>query len=119
MNNDETKFQQEDFFLPDICQTNSILFLVLITELLVFVLVLAESSLLNFNWARLGLTSIFVQWIVLSSAGVLCYFRPVLMRLSVVKATITGYIIIMSLTLAFSMAALWLTRESLLFAARL
>lgn len=99
--------QDQDFFLPDICQAQSILFLVLVTELLVFVLVLAHSRLVDFSWAQLGLTSIFVQWIVLSSAALLCNVRPLLRRMSIPAATATAYALILSLTLIFSLLAEW------------
>ena len=102
---------EADFFLPDLCQTQSILFLVLVAELLVFVLVMANSNLINFSWANFGLSSIFVQWIVLASAGVLCNFRPMLMKMSVPVATFTAYGIILSLTLAFSVVGQWFTLE--------
>ncbi|MFT4676060.1 MAG: two-component system sensor histidine kinase AlgZ [Patiriisocius sp.] len=98
----------EDFFLPDICQAQSILFLVLVTQLLVFVLVLGNSKLVDFNWAKLGLTSIFVQWIVLVSAAVLCNVRPILRDMSIAAATACAYGLILSLTLIFSLLAEWL-----------
>lgn len=100
---------EEDFFLPDLCQAQSILFLVLIAELLVLVLVLASSSLLSFSWSKMGLVSLFVQWVVLTSATVLCNFRPLLMRMSIFYATLTGYGIILSLTLIFSILGEWIT----------
>ncbi|MCB1644802.1 MAG: sensor histidine kinase [Pseudomonadales bacterium] len=101
----------DDFFLPDLCQAQSILFLVLVAELLVLVIVLAQGSLMQFDWGQLGLTSLFVQWVVLSSAAVLCNFRPILMKLSVAAATATGYCLILSLTLVFSLIAEWVTRD--------
>lgn len=99
--------QEQDFFLPDICQTQSILFLVLVTELLVFVLVLANSRLIDFSWVQLGLTSLFVQWIVLVSAALLCNIRPMLSGMSVATATLTAYALILSMTLIFSLLAEW------------
>ncbi len=99
----------EDFFLPDLCQAQSILFLVLISELLVVVVVLANGNLTNFDWTQLGLTSLFVQWVVLASASVLCNFRPVLMRMSTAYATLTGYALILSLTLIFSIIGEYMT----------
>ena len=101
---------EEDFFLPDICQAQSILLLVLIAELLVFVVVLANSRLIGFNWVQFGLASLFVQWIVLLSAAVLCNFRPLLMKMSVPLATVTGYGMILSVTLIFSLGVEWLTQ---------
>jgi len=55
----------DDFFVPELCQPEALLGLVLLAELLVFVLVLAEPMQPGFNWMRLALTSLFVQWIVL------------------------------------------------------
>ena len=101
---------EEDFFLPDICQAQSILILVLIAELLVSVVVLANSRLIAFNWVQFGLASLFVQWIVLLSAAVLCNFRPLLMKMSVPLATVTGYGMILSVTLIFSLGAEWSTQ---------
>ena len=101
----------EDFFLPDLCQAQSILFLVLVAELLVIVMVLASSDLVDFDWAQLGLASLFVQWVVLCSAGLLCNMRPLLSRMTPLSATITGYGLILSLTLAFSVAAELLVKK--------
>jgi len=102
---------EADFFLPNLCQVQSILFLVLVAELLVIVLVLANSNLVNFSWVDLGLSSLFVQWIVLASAGVLCNFRPMLMRMSIPVATLLAYTIILSLTLLISLIGQWFTLE--------
>ena len=66
---------EEDFFLPDICQAQSILLLVLIAELLVFVVVLANSRLIGFNWVQFGLASLFVQWIELFTKHVKTVLR--------------------------------------------
>ena len=83
----------------------SILLLVLVAELLVFVIVLAGGSLQEFSWFSLGLTSLFVLWIVLLSAALLCNMRPLLMQFSTVKATVMAYSIILLLTGAFSVAS--------------
>lgn len=108
MADNDTFEGQEDFFLPDLCQAQSILFLILVAELLVFVLVLARSALFDFSWMDLGIFSLFVQWVVLCSAAVLCNIRPLLMGKSTLYATVTGYVVILSLTLAFSLAGQWI-----------
>jgi len=97
----------EDFFLPNLCEAQSILFLVLVAELLVFVVVMAKSSFIDFNWIDLGLTSLFVQWLVLLSAAMLCYLRPYLMHLTPGAATFLCYTLILLLTLLFSVTAEW------------
>ena len=71
----------DDFFVPELCQPEALLSMVLLAELLVLVLVLAEPMTPGFDWVRLALTSLFVQWIVLLSAAVLCRLRPLLARL--------------------------------------
>lgn len=101
----DDKTAETDFFLPDLCEAQSILFLVLIAELLVLVLVLFSSGITGFDWLALGLASLFVQWLVLGSAALLCNIRPWLMRLPVLQATASAYLLIMLLTLVFSIAA--------------
>jgi two-component system, LytTR family, sensor histidine kinase AlgZ len=102
-----TEESEEDFFLPDLCDAQSILFLVLVAELLVFVVVLAKSSMIDFSWIDLGLTSLFVQWLVLLSAAVLCNLRPYLVGLVTGMAMMIGYGVILVLTLVFSISAEW------------
>ena len=101
----EQRTAEGDFFLPDLCEAQSILFMVLISELLVFVLVLFTSGFTAFDWLALGLTSLFVQWLVLCSAALLCNIRPRLQRLTVPWATAVAYLLILALTLIFSVAA--------------
>ena len=96
---------ETDFFLPDLCQAQSTLFLVLASELLVFVQILFSSSFFDFDWLALGLASLFVQWIVLVSAALLCNIRPWLMGMSVPKASSVAYGLILLLTLLFSLGA--------------
>jgi two-component system sensor histidine kinase AlgZ len=71
-----------EFFLPELCLPPALLMLILWAELLVLVLVLSEPMVSGFNWVKLGLTSLFVQWIVLLSAALLCSARPWLARLN-------------------------------------
>ena len=104
--NDSTASNPEtDFFLPDLCQAQSTLFLVLASELLVFVQILFSSSFFDFDWLGLGLASLFIQWIVLVSAALLCNIRPWLMGMSVPKASSVAYGLILLLTLLFSLGA--------------
>ncbi|WP_226668563.1 sensor histidine kinase [Microbulbifer aggregans] len=69
-------------FLPDLCSVTAIAVLVLMGELLALVLVLSLDGLHPFNWQRLGLVSLTIQWVILPSAAVLCRLRPFLSRLS-------------------------------------
>ena len=95
----------DDFFLPELCAPEALLSLVLLAELLVLVLVLAEPLQPAFDWVRLALTSLFVQWIVLLAAAVLCRLRPWLMRLPQALAGILCGALVVALTLACTWAA--------------
>jgi two-component system sensor histidine kinase AlgZ len=99
---------EDGFFLPDLCNTQSILFLVLIAELLVFVLVLMDSGINQFGWAELGLTSLFVQWLALSSAVILCRLRRFMGTISTLLATSMAYSIVLVLTLVLSLLSAWI-----------
>ncbi len=68
------------FFLPDLCRNASLLMLILVAQLSALVATLLTGGLLHFDWVSLGLNSLFVQWIALFSAFVLCRCRPWLAR---------------------------------------
>ena len=86
--------QEETFFLPDLCDRQSVFFLVLIAELFSLVIVLVDSSLFGFDWMQLGLVSLFVQWVALSSAGMLCKLRGYLRTLPQQRAVLGSYLLI-------------------------
>jgi len=89
----------DDFFVPELCQAEALLGLIILAELLVFVLVLAEPITEHFDWVRLALTSLFVQWIALLSTAVLCRARPYLIRLSISNAVLIICTLVLCLTL--------------------
>lgn len=95
----------DEFFVPELCQPEALLSMVLLAELLVLVLVLAEPMQPGFNWVRLALTSLFVQWNVLLSAALLCRLRPLLARLGSALAGVLCCAIVVGLTLACTAVA--------------
>jgi len=104
--------EPDEFFLPDLCEPQSILILVVVMELLVLILSLATDGMMNFSWTSFALTSLFVQWIVLFSAGMLCNLRPYMARLKDPFATAFCFILVMLGTLMFSLAAEWTMQDS-------
>ncbi|MEJ2444503.1 MAG: histidine kinase [Exilibacterium sp.] len=80
--------------------------LVVVGELLAVALVLAGSSLRNFSWSQLGMVSFLVQWIVLTSAALLCPLRPLLARCSSMVAGSLSYGLVLVVTLLFSAVGL-------------
>ena len=101
------KIEDEGFFLPDLCSSRAVLMLVLVAELFVFVLVLALPGASGFNWTHLALTSLFVQWVVLSSAGIICVFRPYLVQLSLPAVAWCCLFIVAIITLTFTALGSW------------
>lgn len=94
-------------FLPDFCGVQAVLFLVLVGELLAIVLALAASGLVHFDWLTFARISLFVQWVVLPSGGLLCVLKRPLARLGATGAVLTSYALILVVTAVASIAAQW------------
>lgn len=98
---DSSKRNQGDF-LPNLCSVQAVFHLVLVGELLAIALALVDRGLFNFNWYRLGVLSMLIQWIVLTSAASLCPLRPWLRNQPPVLAGIVSFSLVMCITMAFS-----------------
>jgi two-component system sensor histidine kinase AlgZ len=92
--------QQDDLFLPGFCDIRMVFGVVLIAELLALVLVLAGNP--HDPWSELGIVSLFLQWIALSSAAVLCLARPVLTRVGNTAAAMSAYLLLLVITVVVS-----------------
>lgn len=95
--------------MPSFCDVRMVFAVVVIAELLAFVLVLAGDR--AEGWSKLGLVSLFVQLVALTSAAVLCMVRPVLARIGNTAAAISSYLLLLLITaviseLAFQMGGL-------------
>src|SRR5690554_7394481 len=88
----------EDFFLPDLCSSVAVFTLVVLAELMVLVWVLAQPAAEGFDWLQLALASLFVQWIVLLSAGLLCRLRPWMQARPLGLAIACCYAVVVGLT---------------------
>jgi two-component system sensor histidine kinase AlgZ len=102
----------EQFFLPSFCDVRIVFGVVVMTELLAFVLVLASPGLLQDPWSGLGLISLFMQWIALTSAAVLCLARPLLYRLGNIVAALASYLLVLLVTAAVTEMAFRLLASS-------
>ena len=69
-------------FLPSFCSIRMVFAVVITAELLAIVLVLGSDKSLDVFQAELSLLSLYVQWIALSGAAVLCAAGRWLRRLS-------------------------------------
>ncbi len=82
--------------------------MVLLAELMVVVYALASSSLPRFNWDLLATSSLFMQWVVLVSAALLCPLRKLFARMSLHLAALCSLVLIMGVAGFSSMAAIQL-----------
>jgi len=97
--------QETDFFLPDLCKVQSVFILLIVTELVALLFALAHPSKELLEWSYLGLISLFGHWSVLTSAAILCISRPQLAKLSTNLAATLSFVIILCITLLYSLVA--------------
>ncbi|KAA0691904.1 sensor histidine kinase [Halopseudomonas laoshanensis] len=104
----------EDFFLPDLCSSMAVFTLVVLAELLVLIWVLAVPVAEAFDWLSLAMASLFVQWIVLLSAALLCRLRGWMQRRALLVALAMCFIVVVGLTLFFTVMADWVLDAGML-----
>jgi two-component system sensor histidine kinase AlgZ len=97
--------QGDTLFLPSFCAVRMVFAVVLVAQILSFVLVLAPLETGSDPWRDLGVISLFVQWVALSSAAVLCLVRPLLSRFSNVAAALISYLLLLLVTAVLSEVA--------------
>jgi len=95
-------------FLPDFCANNTVFTTILIAELLAFILVLAAAESRQNFWIELGLVSLFIQAVALSTAAVLCSFRLLIVRLKAHTTIWVAYGTSQLFTALFYLLAIWI-----------
>jgi len=103
----QTPRGNSDYFLPNFCKGRAVFALILVTELLVLTMALAASGIREFAWEDFALISLFVLWVALSSAALLCALRGKINRMPLPAAVVVVLLIIAMVTLGFSMLAEW------------
>lgn len=96
-NNQRTDTPANTGFLPDFCNLRTILAVVVIAELLVFVLVLAQPPAVD-RWHALSLYTLYVQWIALGCAVALCLSRSWLAGMRPQKAGVIAWLMVLAIT---------------------
>jgi two-component system sensor histidine kinase AlgZ len=94
------------FFIPDFCAPRMVLAVVLIAELVAVTLTLARSD--TPFLTELARISMFLQWLGLTNAALLCYSRSSLARLTVPQSSAAVFALILLNTVVISELALWL-----------
>jgi two-component system, LytTR family, sensor histidine kinase AlgZ len=102
----------DTLFLPDFCNIRIVFAAVMIAQLLAFILVLGPQGNLVDRWINLSLTSLFIQWVALSSIGILCLCRPVMRRWENYIAGIISYLLVLVVTVVLSEIAYLISKDS-------
>ncbi len=94
------------FFLPNFCAGRAALAVVLIVELVALLIALARQSITNNFWVDLAAISMFLLWIGLGSATVLCRATPWLAKQSIATAS-TLALVLLALVVAIVSEAVY------------
>lgn len=92
------------FFLPDFCNGRTALAIVLIAESVALLIALARQPVTHNFWGDLSSLSIFLLWIGLGSALVLCRANPRLAKQSIATASVFALTLIAAVVIAISEA---------------
>ena len=95
-----------DHFLPNFCNIRWVLACILMAELLAFLLELASTDSEYGFWSDLGLRSLFILWVALTSEALLCALRRFLCTFNNIHAGILAFLAIQAMTVAVSWMAL-------------
>lgn len=94
-------------FFPDLCSSQSVFLLVLVAEVVALLLTLADYGLEEFNWDRLALISVQIQWVVILSTLCLCRLKHWLSRQNQTRAGLTSYALVLGLSLLTCLLGQW------------
>ena len=103
------QLNEDSFFVPDLCQVNSVLFVVILTQFLAFILSLATAQQALIDWEYLGLLSFFCQSIALSCAAIICWLRNRVRAQSISVVIVCFMGVILGITVLYS----WLSSQLL------
>lgn len=103
----------ESLYLPDFCTSRAALAIVLIVELTALILTLARENIGVGFWTDLSRTSLFLLWIGLAGAGLLCWMRVPLNRLQVARGSVAVLMLMTALIALISTGAFVLGHSSL------
>jgi uncharacterized membrane protein len=113
MKTDAPSGAENPFYLPDFCTSLAALVIVLIVELTAIVLALARQSIAVDFWTDLARTSLFLLWIGLAGAGLLCWVGGRLARLSVAQGSAVALALITGVIAAVSECAVFIGHTEL------
>lgn len=100
------------FFLPDFCAARAVLAVVLITEIVAILFAIARQAVHENFWLDLASCSLFLLWIGLSCAAVMCRSRSWLERMAPARAAQVAIALLVATVgviseLAFQVGRVW------------
>lgn len=104
-------YQDNQSYLPNFCHSETNLLLILVLELIAMVLALASETGFNSLFIHLALISMYIQWIGLSSAALLCLLRRYRVLNRPVKTTILSLLVVTVMTAIMATVAYQLNVE--------
>jgi two-component system sensor histidine kinase AlgZ len=96
--------EPRQLYLPNFCSASTVLVIILICEITALLLALARNDAVLGFWSDLGMTSMFLLWIALCGAALLCLLRGYLSRKSV--AVSAAMVLTMTVTLVTVVSAI-------------
>lgn len=102
MGSAQTNNHESQTYLPDFCATGTVLVIILIAELVAIVLTLAAHSIPGTFLTELAKMSMYMQWLTLLGAALLCRLRPWLESLESTRAFVTAMVLLELLCLAMA-----------------
>ena len=97
-------------FIPDLCNLNALLFLLLAAQLLTVALLVVSQGIGHFTWQEFAAASLFVQWIGLMAVGTICGLRPILSQFSALIAGVICWLVVVLATVIVTLFAQWMWR---------
>lgn len=98
---------RDDGVLPDFCRGEQLVNVIVLAEFLAIAATVVARPITGDVFRDLFAISLFVQWIALGSAAVLCGLRRTLNRLPPARAVLMAYLLLLCVTWAVSEAAVW------------
>lgn len=97
-----TQRQTAKFFLPDFCASRAVFAIVLIAEIVALVFAIARQGVHDNFWVDLATSSLFLLWIGLICAALLCRARAWLHAMPVARATALAIAMLVAVVLIVS-----------------
>jgi two-component system sensor histidine kinase AlgZ len=94
-------------FISNFCTARPVFMLVLMGELLAIVLTLSTATDVNASFDGLALKSLFIQWVALCCAAVLCASRTLYSHLSEARVAMVAYVSMLAIAWVLSELAWW------------